>query len=88
MRLFPSFDFHRAPISRQDFREDAFLAHEAECRLHNSAYSSLRDVHCTCHHGVLIITGRVPSYYVKQVAQSLVRTLDQVDEVVNDLEVR
>lgn len=37
--------------------------------------------------GLLLLRGRVSSYYHKQVAQEAVRRLDAVDQVVNQIEV-
>lgn len=59
----------------------------AEFRLRESSYAALRLVRCDFHEGVLTLRGNVPSYHQKQVAQSLVQSLDEVLEVSNRLEV-
>lgn len=56
-------------------------------RFLDSGYSALRGVRCDFHEGVLTLRGRVPSYYLKQIAQTLVRTLDRVELIENRLEV-
>jgi len=58
-------------------------AHE---RLLRSAYP-LREVRCECREGRFVLAGRVSSYYLKQVAQSLVFGLPGVELLVNRIEV-
>jgi osmotically-inducible protein OsmY len=36
---------------------------------------------------MLVLRGRVPSYYYKQVAQEAVKGIEGVDQVINDTEV-
>jgi hypothetical protein len=59
----------------------------AVCRLRGSGYGALHGVGCTFESGVLHLRGCVPTYYLKQVAQSLVGDLDGVIQVNNQLEV-
>lgn len=59
----------------------------AEERLRNSPYAALRTISCQCHDGVLILEGRLPTYYLKQVAQSVMFDLDGVLEIANSIEV-
>lgn len=59
----------------------------AERRLHDSAYGALKQVHCECHAGVLHLRGHVPSYYLKQMAQSLIAAAPGVRQIDNRLEV-
>jgi hypothetical protein len=44
---------------------------QAQDELRHSCYSAVRRVSCQLREGVLIIHGRVPSYYLKQIAQNL-----------------
>jgi hypothetical protein len=60
---------------------------EAQSRLRNSGYQELHLVSCDLHEGVLTLRGRVSSFYLKQVAQTLICGLDTVAEVNNRLEV-
>jgi osmotically-inducible protein OsmY len=46
-----------------------------------------RQVFCENHEGVLVLRGRVSSFYEKQLAQEAVRKLDGVDQIVNQIEV-
>ena len=59
----------------------------AEGRMRQSGYYELRDVSCDFHEGVLTLRGCVTSYYLKQLAQSLVFHLVGVEELNNRLEV-
>jgi osmotically-inducible protein OsmY len=59
----------------------------ARSRLRRSGYGQLQVVSCEFHEGVLTLRGRVSSYYLKQVVQSLVMRMDGVVEVNNRVEV-
>ena len=63
------------------------MEEEAGTRLRCSAYRDIRGVTCEFHEGVLTLRGRVPSYYMKQIAQSLVLGMEGVEEINNRLEV-
>jgi osmotically-inducible protein OsmY len=57
-------------------------------QLHASSYSiSLRHVSCQCSERTLILRGSVPSFYLKQIAQTLVLGMEGVDLILNQLEV-
>jgi osmotically-inducible protein OsmY len=60
---------------------------EAHARLRRSGYLALRDLRCEVASGVLHLRGRVPSYYLKQMAQSIVDEVDGVVQVFNFVEV-
>lgn len=47
----------------------------------------MKAVDCTWRNGVLYLSGRVPSYYLKQLAQEKVRNVKGVEEIVNRTEV-
>lgn len=59
----------------------------AESRLARCGYPALKAVDCTWRNGVLYLSGRVPSYYLKQLAQEKVRNVKGVEEIVNRTEV-
>lgn len=63
-----------------------FVARLARERL-GTSHHFLRHIHCDFEDGVATLRGRVPSYYLKQVAQSLVSTVDGVERVENEVEV-
>ena len=75
----------RSGVASEAVRHPAEV--EAETRLHQSAYSPLRQVKCQVHGQVLTICGRVPSYYLKQVAQTLLGGLDGIGTIDNRLDV-
>ena len=58
-----------------------------QSRMDRSGYCELRGVSCSFHEGVLTLRGHVPSYYLKQLAQSLAFDLEGVQELNNRLEV-
>ena len=60
-----------------------------EHRLQRSGYAALGRVSCEFQResGVLHLHGEVPSYYLKQIAQELVRDLDAVRLVQNQITV-
>jgi hypothetical protein len=60
---------------------------EAEDRLWHSPYLELRNVTCDLHEGVLTLRGRVPSYFLKQLAQTLLSGLDGISVLNNQLDV-
>ena len=59
----------------------------AEQRLHGSNYHMLQAVHCSIEAGTLVLTGCLPSYFLKQMAQETVATLPGVGRLVNRIEV-
>lgn len=59
----------------------------AERALRNSPYLSLRNIACEYRDGVLTLRGCLPTYYLKQVAQAVVATVEGVRQVVNEIEV-
>jgi len=59
----------------------------ARGRLRGSAYSALREVDCVHRDGVLTLRGRLPSHYLKQLAQVSVTDLAGVRAVANHIEV-
>ncbi len=63
-------------------------AHElAQDCLRRSPYPAVRRVSCEYCEGVLVLRGRLPSYYHKQVAQEAVARLEGVTGIVNEVEV-
>ena len=55
--------------------------------MRNSGYWELHGVSCHFHEGVATLKGRVSSFFLKQLAQSLVFPIDGVEEIHNRLEV-
>lgn len=56
------------------------------CLRHNS-YLALKNVRCDYREGVLTLRGCLPTYYLKQMAQSVVARVEGVQRIVNEIEV-
>ena len=52
-----------------------------------ASYSALRRVHCEFHEGVVTLRGWLPSYYLKQLAQTLATKVAGVEQIVNRIAV-
>jgi osmotically-inducible protein OsmY len=59
----------------------------AESRLRRSAYLASQYISCEFYARVLILRGRLPSYYLNQVAQALVGNIEGVERIDNQIEV-
>jgi osmotically-inducible protein OsmY len=66
---------------------DTRLRARAEDRLHGQPYHALHQVVCEVEAGTLILSGRLPSWYLKQRAQEAVAGLEGVRRVDNRIEV-
>lgn len=77
---------HRRQIITMNHNDNP-LVHEAQKRLGGSSHLFLRHVHCHAETGELFLDGKVPSYFLKQTAQSLIQSIEGVDRVVNRLRV-
>jgi osmotically-inducible protein OsmY len=66
---------------------DRLIRDKVNRALEESGYAPLRRIHCEVSDGVVELTGRVPSFYVKQLAQTAVLRLDQIRGVKNRLRV-
>ncbi len=60
---------------------------EVERALHGSSHCGLRRVRCQFVDGSVTLSGVVVSYYLKQIAQTIVGRLPQVRRVYNQLRV-
>jgi hypothetical protein len=67
---------------RSDLLHDAVIA-----ALRSSGFRFLRNVECKVLDDLVILTGVLPSFYLKQVAQTIAMGIDQVREVRNMVEV-
>lgn len=79
------FGHNRLPGDRAGRSEQP--ADRARERLSGAPHASLRRVACSHNNGSLVLRGRVGSYYLKQLAQELVRSAEGVGAIVNQLEV-
>jgi hypothetical protein len=70
------------PTERSELLRDAVIA-----ALRSSGYRHLRNLECKVREDLVILMGVLPSFYLKQVAQTIVMSVDQVREVRNAVEV-
>jgi osmotically-inducible protein OsmY len=68
--------------------EDLRLAERIERALHATGYGPLRDIDVIVHARTAILEGRVPSYYLKQLAQVTALAVPGTAQVLNTLDVR
>lgn len=59
----------------------------AEERLRGSGYLALRDVRCHACDDVVTLQGRLPSYFLKQLAQEIAAGVEGVRRVINRIDV-
>ena len=85
----PSAHPPREPATRPrlDALRTAAVAEQAGRALHKDAQLRHCSIACEYRQGTLTLRGRVPSFYLKQVAQTAVRDLSGVEQVVNGIEV-
>jgi len=67
--------------------EDADLPTRVATALRQKGYSPLREVDVTTKDDLVQLTGQVPTYHLKQVAQETARGVKGVLRVQNDLKV-
>jgi osmotically-inducible protein OsmY len=63
------------------------LASRVEHALRATGHSPLRNLHVLFVEGIAVLRGAVPSYYMKQLAQTAVSGVAGVSDVHNELEV-
>ncbi|NUQ64461.1 MAG: BON domain-containing protein [Pirellulales bacterium] len=64
------------------------VAEAARARLRNHPHPPIQEISCECDtEGRLVLRGRLPSYYLKQLAQTAVARLPGVEQVLNETEV-
>jgi osmotically-inducible protein OsmY len=74
-------------MSSQTDRSRYEVTEVAQACLRESPYLSVKSLSCQYDRGVLVLRGRLPSFYLKQLAQEAVADLEGVSEVVNKTEV-
>jgi hypothetical protein len=67
--------------------QDRTLQADVFMRLHATGFAALRSIDCRVRNGVVELSGDVPSFYCKQIAQSVVLPLEQVRGIRNHLRV-
>jgi osmotically-inducible protein OsmY len=74
-------------LSRRQDHDRSLRAHICKV-LEETGYTALRRVDCRVYDGVVELSGDVPTFYFKQIAQSAVLSIQWVRGVRNRLEVR
>ena len=67
-------------------REDS-IASKVLALLRSSSYPELRRLDCTVTNGVLAVRGRLPSFYLKQLALSVIANVAGLDRFDDGIEV-
>jgi len=67
--------------------EDLRLAERLERALHETGYAALRAIEVSVNARIVILVGRVPSYYLKQIAQATALAVPGAHQIRNDLDV-
>lgn len=73
---------------RIPFDKDDWIRLAAERLLRSSDYYSVRVVRCFVVDGVVMLFGTVPSYYMKQIAQTVVMKMEMAIRIENHCEVK
>lgn len=81
----PASEFQKGEFALRNERQ--LLLAAAEAALRQARSGELRSVSCDFHQGVLTLRGRVPSYYLKQLAQEVIRAVAPGEQVQNHLHV-
>lgn len=74
-------------VPRSASQADARVADKIEQALRATGYLSLRNLEIFVAEGLVILRGRLPSYYMRQVTQAAVRGVLGVREVRDELDV-
>ncbi len=72
---------------RNSLKEKEIVLAEARLRFQKSPYQELHRVKFEFREGVLTLRGRVPSSFLKQIAQSIVFSMECIETIDNRLEV-
>jgi osmotically-inducible protein OsmY len=63
------------------------VAAVAEARFRAHSYTALRSISCKADQGVLVLEGRLSSFFQKQLAQEIAANVEGVVQVINQIEV-
>lgn len=72
--------------STKSYRIDPVAA-EAKRLIRNDSHLTMQRIWCEFREGRLYLRGQVPSFYLKQLAQTAVAGMADVRQVVNEIEV-
>lgn len=63
------------------------LLHRVDSAIKTSPHLTGHKVFCQEESGIVVLHGRVPSFFQKQMAQEALKKLEGVERVINELEV-
>ncbi len=86
--MFPAYASLDAVRRSAECLEDHDLRTAANNLLQASGYAALGHLRCDVNEAVVVVRGVVPSFYLKQMAQTVIRQLGGVRSVTNLVEVR
>ena len=72
-------------LTTKSGRDEIAASANARLKCHPQLQGKSRWVKCRVVNGRLYLSGRMTSWYLKQMAQEAVRDVDGVDEIVNDI---
>lgn len=72
------------PVNRVD---NSKVERAARLNLARMGFPQLKSVECLFHDGMMFLSGKVPSYHQKQLAQQALRDIRHISLIVNNLEV-
>ena len=80
-------DLNRTARLKTEILEDLRLVERIERALHATGYGVLRDIEVFVNARIVRLVGRVPSYYMKQIAQVTALATPGTHQILNDLDV-
>ena len=66
---------------------DGSIRRQAVSRLHESGHPALRKLECRVQNGIIELSGQVPSFYLKQLAQAVIQRAGLARGVQNGIRV-
>lgn len=86
--LFDDRHEHQIEIDAGELPMDATMELSLQEVFDRCTYRELRGVQCDCRQGQIILSGTVPTYYLKQLAQSLALATLPDARITNCIDVR
>lgn len=74
-------------LSAPDLPPKCDIVRRAELRLKGSGWNALRSIECDWDDGILTLSGQVSSWYLKQLAQTVVGVDRSVAQILNHINV-
>jgi len=83
----PALKFHPAHGSEAATLLATHVEEQVRAALHACPYPAMRMLKCEFDHGVLTLKGRLPTFYLKQLAVMAVKPIGHVREIVDQIHV-